>query len=148
MSDLAGQAFSALGGNYSLESRLRSIRGKLSEINSAVRNLESNMIFLLVNPELVNSTPSEASSSSQEQEIANLWGYEPNSVVMSVPKTDYGQEQFTTDPIELDNQLAQHMGVRHSLMVCESEILAAIYERNKKAYSEDAKSAHDYSINS
>ena len=141
MLDFGQQIFSSLAGNYSLEAKLRSIRGKLSEINTAVRRLESNMIFLLVNPGLVNCTSSETSSSTEQESVWNTG--EEHSVVVSVPKTDYGQEEFMTDPIQLHDELSQSMGVRHALMVSEDEILDAMDVQKKKKHHENINSMLD-----
>src|SRR3989338_3179238 len=125
----------SIGGNYSLEAQLRDIRAKLSEINIAVRKLELNMIFLLVNPEFVNYTSSQSSGSSSEPQSTDA--ADPNqehSVVMNNP---YVPAQFLTNPVELHGQYAENMGARHDLMVSESEILSTLYEQNKKAYYEE-----------
>ena len=141
MSDLGQQIFSSLAGNYSLEAKLRSVRGKLSEINTAVRRLESNMIFLLVNPGLVNYTPSGTSNSSEQESTWNTG--EEHSVAASVPKTDYGQEEFMTNPVQLHDELSQNMGIRYALMVNEDEILDAIYVQEKKKHYENVNSMLD-----
>ena len=146
MSDIGQQVFSSMGGSYSLEVRLQNIRAKLSQVNTAVRNLESNMIFLLVNPELVNYAPSQSSDSSSEQQSADAWDFDQHSVVISNPRTDYGQEQFLTNPTELHGLLADSMGARHDLMVNESEILSALYEQNKKAHYDNVDSAYNDSL--
>ena len=138
MSDVGQQAFSALGGSYSLETRLQNIRAKLSEVNSAVRRLESNMIFLLVNPELIHYDSSQTSDSNSEQSTS-MWSSDgDNSIVVSSIRTDYGQENFMTNPIELSGQYAENMGARHDLMLCQSEILSAIDEQKKKAHYDHA----------
>ena len=137
MSDIGQQAFSALGGTYSLEARLQNIRAKLSNVNSAVRNLESNMIFLLVNPELIYST----SSDSKSEQSISMWSSEgDNSTVVSSIRTDYGQEGFITNSIELSGQYAENMSARHDLMICQSEILSAIDEQKKKSHYANSKS--------
>ena len=141
MSDLGQQIFSSLAGNYSLEAKLQSIRGKLSEINTAVRKLESNMIFLLVNPGLVNYTSSETSNSSEQESVWNTG--EDHSAVVSTPKTDYGQEEFMTNPIQLHDELSQNMGVRHALMVSEDEIVDAIDAQKKKMHYDNINSMID-----
>ena len=141
MSDLGQQIFSSLAGNYSLEAKLRSIRGKLSEVNSAVRKLESNMIFLLVNPGLVNHTSSETSNSSEQESTSNI--DEEHSAVVSVPTTDYGQEEFMTDPVQLHDELSQNMGVRYALMVSEEQILDAIDVEKKKNHYDNVNSMLD-----
>ena len=138
MSDVGQQAFSALGGTYSLEARLQNIRAKLSNVNSAVRKLESNMIFLLVNPELIQYASSETSDSKSEQSVS-MWSSDgDNSTVVSNIRTDYGQEGFMTNPIELGGQYAENMGTRHALMICQSEILSAIDEQKKKSHYDQA----------
>ena len=143
MSDVGQQAFSALGGSYSLQTRLQNIRAKLSEVNSAVRKLEFNMIYLLVNPELINYTSSQSSDSNNQSE--SDWSPDgEHSAVMSNPRTDYGQEEFMTNPNELSGQYAENMGVRHDLMVGESEILSAIDEQKKKAHYDNAAVADHY----
>ena len=151
MSDFGQQLFSSQGGSYLLESRLQNIRGRLSAINTSVRNLESNMIFLLVNPERVTYTSEDSGSS--EQHTGDLSdsssGDTQSSVVVSTPRTDFGQEWFTTNPYELNDQLSKSVTVRHSLMISENEILAAIDEQKKKNHHDSASAdlAHHYSNN-
>lgn len=121
----------SMGGNYSLKARLRDVRAKLFEINSAVRKLESNMIFLLVNPELVTYASSESSGNSSEPQSIDV--SDPNQEYSVVISNPYVQTQFITNPIELHGQYAENMGARHDLMTRESEILSALHEQNKKA---------------
>ena len=141
MSDIGQQVFSSMGGSYSLEARLQNIRAKLSQINTSVRNLESNMIFLLVNPELVTYTD-QSTVSSQQQDMGSGLDNEYESV-MTVQRTDFGQEQFLTNPTELHDLLADNMGTRHDLMVSETEILSALYEQKKKAHYDNADSVYN-----
>ena len=136
MSDSGQSIFSPQSGGYSLESRLQNIRAKLSEVNSAVRKLESNMIFLLVNPDLITYTSSQNSNSEQSASMRSSDG--DDSIVVSNIRTDYGQEEFMTNPVELNGQYAENMGARHDLMVYESEILSAIDEQKKKAHYDHA----------
>lgn len=132
----------SMGGNYSLKARLRDVRAKLFEINSAVKKLESNMIFLLVNPELITYTSSQDSDSSSEQQFTNA--SEPNQEHVAIITSLYGPEQFLTNPIELHGQYAENMGARHDLMTRESEILGALHEQNKKASYEEHRADDAY----
>lgn len=125
----------SMGGNYSLKARLRDVRAKLFEINSAVKKLESNMIFLLVNPELITYTSSQSSGNSSEPQSTDV--SDPNQEYSVVISNPYIQAQFLTNPIELHGQYAENMGARHDLMVSESEILGALHEQNKKASYEE-----------
>ena len=144
MSDVSQQVFSSQGGSYLLESRLQHIKTKLSEVNSAVRKLESNMIFLLVHPELVTYASQNSGSDSNEQQSDSPWSlHDEHSTVMSNPKVDYGQEQFMTNPNELSGQYSDYMGVRHDLMVNESEILGAIDEQKKHSYYDHTNENHE-----
>ncbi len=134
-----GPGASITGGDYSPQSRLRTIRSKLSEINSKVRNLESNMIFLLVHPHLVVYRNEESQSNQQSTN-------EPDQPqVMTVQKVDFGQEQYTLDPSELNGLLSDNLGTRHELMVSEAEILHSMYDQKKKdsydsiSYSDDGE---------
>ena len=128
-----GEAFST-GGNYSLESKLQSVRGKLSAVNRSVRQLESNMVFLLVNPHLVNYTSSQSTDTSQQE--PHMWDVDSQgTVVASNPKTDFGQEEFLTNPAEIHGQYSDAMGLRHSLMVNEDEILSALHEEKKQTHN-------------
>lgn len=120
---------SITGGNYSLQSRLRTVRGRLDEINCKVRNLESNMIFLLVNPHLVIYKNEESQGNQQFTEPLTE-GEQPQ--VMTVQQVDFGQEQYILDPSELNGLLSDNLGTRHELMVAESEILHALYDEKKK----------------
>ena len=131
-----GNLFSTTGGNYSLESRLQSVKSRLFNVNRKVRELESNMIFLLVNPELTYSTQSSSTSSSD--------GEGSQSQVMRIQQVDFGQEQFMTDPVMLDDELSQSFGLRHSLMTAEEEILAAIHERDKEKEKNHEPLDHHY----
>ncbi len=123
------------GGNCSLESRLQSIRGRLSEVNSSVRKLESNMIFLLVHPELLTYTSNSDGDSKTRNEY--VWEVDrQSSVVMSNPRTDYGQEEYTTNSSELHSKIDESMSLRYELMISEGEISDALYEEKKQWHSE------------
>lgn len=143
MSDAGQSIFSLQGGSYLLESRLQNIKAKLATVNSAVRRLESNMIFLLVNPDLVTYT-SDSTDGGSEQTV-RMWSSDGDDpIVMSTPRTDYGQEEFMTNPAELNGLLADSMGLRHALMVGEKEILSTIDEQKKKAHYDNAAYADNH----
>ena len=126
-----GSLFSTTGGSYSLEARLQAIKSRLFDVNKKVRELESNMIFLLVNPELTYTT-TQSSNSSNNQGTSDIDGSQNQGQVLSSQQVDFGQEQYLTNPAELDDKLSQNLGSRHALMVTEEEILAAIHERDKE----------------
>ena len=131
------QQISSSQNSSSLEAKLQNVRAKLSDVNGSVRKLESNMIFLLVHPQLVTFT----SQGSDEQQDPHTWNVDTQgTVMMSNPQTDYGQEEFLTNQTELNGQYAENMGLRHDLMVTKDEILDALYEQKKKIpnYSSDS----------
>lgn len=128
-----GNLFSTTGGNYSLESRLQSVKSRLFNVNRKVRDLESNVISLLVNPERIYSTQSSSTSSDGE-----------GSQVMRIQQVDFGQEQYLTDPAMLDDQLSESLGMRYALMIAEKEIFAAIHERDKEKEKNHEPLDHHY----
>ena len=117
---------------------LNEIRNRLFDINKKVREMESNMIFLLVNPDAVI-----IEEINKQQDLSSL-DAENNSNTITRPKTDFGQEKnYLTDPSQVHAKLAEYMSMRYELLIEEKEILGAIdTERKLHPHSDFAKNIH------
>lgn len=119
MDSPASSISNSTAGDYSLQSQLNTIRGKLFDVNKSLRDLEFNMLFLLAHPEVVSINPDNKQSSSNQSITYN------------------------TNRIEVDIQHAEYMTSRYDLMLTERDILAAIYEKKQEHELNPGKSTND-----
>ncbi len=131
MSNTNQGTMSFQGGSYSLQSRLSEVRSKLFEINKTVSELESNVLFLLCRPDLINYSPKD--SSEQETSTENA-----DTQKLATDNSAYyrWEPTFITNPSKLHSKIDERMSLRYELMVSEGEISDALYEEKKQRHSE------------
>ena len=88
-------------GIYSIESKLKTVRGQLSEASKKISELDNNMIFLLFRPDLAN--PANPSS------------------VSPIISAAYILDQST-----LDTEMGEFLSIKRDLMLDEEELVAAL----------------------
>ncbi len=124
------------GGSYSFASRLHAVRGKLMDISSKISQLESNVIFLLVNPFLVDSPSAYTSSEENEDEGENENDSEDifydQPVIIDSAVEEEWQHKFITDSSVVNAKLAECMTARHGLLIEQKELVEGFNEEKKK----------------
>ena len=121
--------FLTQGGNYSLQSRLNEVRGKLFGINKKVNELEYNMIFLLVRPDLINYSSSEDNNNHQQtgsEDSGTQSHATDNSAYYKWEPT------FITNPAELHGKIADYMGIRYGLLINQKELIESMDAEKSK----------------
>ena len=126
--------FAGKGGNYSFGARLNTVRGKLMEISGKVSQLESNIIFLLVHPFLVNPPPVYTSNDDNENQDENDTenNFDVQPVIIENLAEEEWESHFIIDSSLVRSKLSECLTIEHALSLEEKELVEGFNEEKKK----------------
>ena len=127
MSNEGNFLFSGKCGGYSLRSRLNHIRSRLFEVSVRLNELESNLIFASLLPEIVTVLPNNSNEETTENDSDATSQTTDNSLYFRLLPS------VIVTPSELRGNVAECMNIRYKLILDQSDIVGALDEEKKKS---------------
>ncbi len=145
MSNESG-SFSGTNGNYSYKSRLANVREKLAEINSQIGMLDSNMMFLLAHPFLVE-IPQHSTVDNNDNHDGDEQNNNSNTPAQPVETPEYdGQAGYVTDRVQIHSELSKCLNTRYELLLEQKVLVEGFNEEEKQSGGKDKESINLTSI--
>ncbi len=118
---------SARGGDFSLRARLNHTRGRLFEVSVRLNELESNLIFASLMPEIISVLPKNDNEETTENDSDKTSHTTDNSLYFSLLPS------VINTPSELRGNVAECMNIRYRLILDQTDIVGALDEEKKKS---------------